>query len=45
MNNPIFNLVYYLIGMYFGLINYNVDKGILGKKVDMYDIFHDENDK
>ena len=45
MNNPIFNLVYYLIGIYFGLINYNVDKGILGKKVDMYDIFHDENDK
>ena len=28
MIHPIFNLPYYLIGMYFGLINYSVQKGI-----------------
>ena len=28
MTNPIFNLSSYLIGMYFGLINYSVQKGI-----------------
>jgi hypothetical protein len=25
---PVFNLSYYLIGMYFGLINYTIQKGI-----------------
>ena len=29
MTSPIFNLSYYLIGMYFGLINYNLEKGII----------------
>ena len=28
MINPIFNLPYYLIGMYFGLINFSIQKGI-----------------
>ena len=28
MLNPLFNLPYYLIGMFFGLINYSVQKGI-----------------
>ena len=28
MLNPIFNLSYFLIGMYFGLINYSIQKGI-----------------
>ena len=28
MIHPVFNLPYYLIGMYFGLINYSVQKGI-----------------
>ena len=28
MLHPLFNLPYYLIGMYFGLINYSVQKGI-----------------
>ena len=26
--NPIFNLIYFFIGMYFGLINYSIQKGI-----------------
>ena len=29
MLNPLFNLSYFLIGMYFGLINYSVQKGII----------------
>ena len=29
MLNPIFNLIYYLIGMYFGLINYIFENGII----------------
>jgi len=29
MLNPLFNLPYYLMGMYFGLINYSVQKGII----------------
>ena len=29
MINPLFNLPYYLMGMYFGLINYSVQKGII----------------
>ena len=28
MLNPIFNLSYFLIGMYFGLINYSIQKGV-----------------
>lgn len=28
MIHPLFNLPYYLIGMYFGFINYSVQKGI-----------------
>jgi hypothetical protein len=29
MMNPLFNLLYFLIGMYFGLINYSKEKGIV----------------
>ena len=29
MINPLFNLPYYLIGIYFGLINYTIQKGII----------------
>ena len=29
MTNPLFNLSYFLIGMYFGLINYSIQKGII----------------
>ena len=43
MLNPIFNLIYYLIGMYFGLINYNT--GIIDEKDDMYGFFHKEDTK
>ena len=28
MIHPLFNLIYYLIGIYFGLINYSIQKGI-----------------
>ena len=28
MLNPIFNLPYYLIGMYFGLVNFSIQKGV-----------------
>ena len=31
MINPIYNLNYFLIGMYFGLINYSLQKGLLQK--------------
>lgn len=30
MINPLFNLPYFLIGMYFGLMNYTIHKGIYG---------------
>ena len=33
MLHPIFNLPYYLIGMYFGLINYSIQKGITSLKI------------
>ena len=40
MINPFFNLPYYLIGMYFGLINYAVQKGIISlyaiSKINLY---------
>ena len=35
--NPIFNLPYFLIGMYFGLINYSIQKGIVIYKKDKID--------
>ena len=34
MINPLFNLDYYLIGMYFGLMNYTIQKGINNSKND-----------
>ena len=34
MLNPIFNIPYYLIGIYFGLINFSVQKGISIHKLD-----------
>ena len=45
MMNPLFNLVYFLIGMYFGLVNYSKEKGIyeLCKEKNMYKLFY--NDK
>ena len=45
MLNPIFNLSYYLIGMYFGLINYNLEKGITLTKENTYQLIHSDNDK
>jgi hypothetical protein len=40
MINPIFNLPYFLIGMYFGLMNYTIQKGILNlNKLDFYSTF------
>ena len=36
--NPLYNLSYFLIGMYFGLINYSIQKGII-------DIYEDNNYK
>ena len=40
MINPIFNLPYFLIGMYFGLMNYTIQKGILNlNKSDFYSTF------
>jgi hypothetical protein len=39
MLNPIFNLPYYLIGMYFGLINFSNQKGITLYKADKFDSY------
>ena len=39
MLNPIFNLPYYLIGMYFGLINFSNQKGITLYKDDKFDSY------
>ena len=39
MLNPIFNLPYYLIGMYFGLINFSNQKGITLYKSDKFDSY------
>ena len=37
MINPLFNLPYFLIGMYFGLMNYTIQKGIYNlKKTDLF---------
>ena len=44
MLNPIFNLSYYLIGMYFGLINYCDEKGVLLTEEKNIELFHTEND-
>ena len=32
MTNPLFNITYFLIGLYFGLMNYTVQKGIIDLK-------------
>ena len=39
MLNPLFNLPYYLIGMYFGLINFAIQKGIALYKMDSSDSY------
>ena len=39
MLNPIFNLPYYLIGIYFGFINFSIQKGIVIKKMDKSDSY------
>jgi hypothetical protein len=45
MINPLFNLPYFLIGMYFGLMNYTIQKGILNlNKCSFYSNFNSEND-
>ena len=33
MTNPLFNIIYFLIGLYFGLMNYTVQKGIVDLKI------------
>lgn len=44
MLNPLFNLPYFLIGMYFGLINYTIQSGIVeeNKKKDYLRIYADK---
>ena len=45
MLSPFFNLSYYLIGMYFGLINYTVEKGVTSLyRENMYKFIHNEID-
>ena len=39
MLNPMFNLPYYLIGMYFGLINFSIQKGISLNKSEKLDSY------
>ena len=39
MLNPCFNLPSYLIGMYFGLINYSIQKGIMFHNKDRHDSY------
>jgi len=34
MINPLFNISYYLIGMYFGLMNYTIQRGIIDLKAE-----------
>ena len=43
MLNPLFNLPCYLIGMYFGLINYSVQKGIIS--LNTLDLFNSNQKK
>ena len=43
MLNPLFNLPCYLIGMYFGLINYSVQKGIIS--LNTLDLFNNNQKK
>lgn len=46
MTNPVFNLPYFLIGMYFGLMNYTIQKGIINiNKLNIYSKYNSENDK
>ena len=52
MIHPLFNLTYYLIGIYFGLINYAIQKGIIdSNKINFDKLFlskdeiEEENDK
>lgn len=45
MLSPLFNLPYYLIGMYFGLINYTVEKGVTSLyRENMYKFIHNKKD-
>ena len=45
MINPLFNLPSFLIGMYFGLMNYTIQKGILNLNISyFYYNFITEND-
>ena len=45
MINPLFNFIYYLIGMYFGLINYSVQKGITdSNSIYMYKQIYNEDE-
>ena len=43
MLNPLFNMPSFLIGMYFGLINYSVQKGIIS--LNTIDLFNNNNQK
>ena len=43
MLNPLFNIPSFLIGMYFGLINYSVQKGIIS--LNTIDLFNNNNQK
>ena len=46
MINPLFNLPYFLIGMYFGLMNYTIQKGIYSlKKTDLFTLKKEISDK
>ena len=45
MLNPIYNLPSYLIGMFFGLINYSIQKGINLYGVDAYQKIFSINDE
>ena len=43
MLSPLFNLSYYLIGMFFGLINYTIEKGVTSLyRENMYQFIHNE---
>ena len=44
MINPIFNLPYFLIGMFFGLTHFTIQKGIYCSKISDSDIDYDNND-
>ena len=50
MLNPIFNLPYYLIGMYFGLVNFSIQKGVtlfkfkMNESYALIEMFENEQD-